>query len=89
MGHLDHPFPHFNDAKMSHFALMHLHRCFGGEREGDNPFILLCPRLSFELWPCVRVWYIPLKNRSTLETIQANCKQNNDEDESQRTNVGI
>ena len=45
MEHLDHPSPHFNDAKMAHFLLL---RAFiialGGM--GDNCSILYCPRLS-------------------------------------------
>ena len=78
------PFQWCQDVTLCSYAPSSL---LWGEGEGDNPFILFCPRLSFELWPCVRVWYIPLNNRSTLKTIQANCKQNNDAHESQRTKV--
>ena len=45
MEHLDHPSPHFNDAKNGAFLLL---RAFiialGGK--GDNCSILFCPRLS-------------------------------------------
>ena len=52
MEHLDHPSPHFNDAKIARFLLL---RAFiialGGM--GDNCSILYCPRLWFSLlYPC-------------------------------------
>ena len=45
MEHLDHPSPHFNDAKMARFLLL---RAFiialgGGGGMGDNCSILYCP----------------------------------------------
>ena len=47
MEHLDHPSPHFNDAKMARFLLL---RAFiialGGGGMGNNCSILYCPRLS-------------------------------------------
>ena len=67
MEHLDHPSPHFNDAKMARFLLL---RAFiialGGEGMGDNCSILYCPRLSEDDTGVTRSYMFAMQNTSDL-----------------------